>query len=116
MMVGPMTSQASTIMRFERALQKRNIWLAEDAARHLKRPLTLEEALRLLLLYRNQPAKYERAAARWIARYAAESPQATLADVELAAGLLRGVLQEHDWEAVAALEAFATANGWRLAA
>ena len=36
--------------------------------------------------------------------------------VELAAGLLRGVLQEHDREAIAALEAFASANGWRVAA
>lgn len=32
------------------------------------------------------------------------------------AGLLRGVLQEHDREAMAALIAFADANGWRLAA
>ena len=30
----------------------------------MKRPLTLEEALRLLHLYRDQPAKYERAALR----------------------------------------------------
>ena len=112
----PVSSQASTYTRFQRALAKGNVWLAEDAARDLSRPLSLEESLRLLLLYRDQPAKHERAAARWIARYAAESPRATLADVELAAGLLLGVVQEHDREAMAALSAFADAKGWRLAA
>ena len=39
------------------------------------------------------------------------APRATLTDGELVAGLLRGVLQEHDREAVAALEAFATRTG-----
>jgi hypothetical protein len=116
MMPSPMSSQASTYMRFQRALAKGNVWLAEDSARDLERRLSLEDALRLLLLYRDQPAKYERGAARWIVRYAAESPRATLTDVELVTGLLRGVLQEHDREAIAALTAFADAHGWRLAA
>jgi hypothetical protein len=62
------------------------------------------------------PRSTSAARARWIARYAAESPRATLTDVELVAGLLRGVLQEHDREAMAALTAIADANGWRLAA
>ena len=44
------------------------------------------------------------------------APRATLTDGELVAGLLRGVLQEHDREAMAALTAFADANGWQLAA
>ena len=37
-------------------------------------------------------------------------------DVELVTGPLRGVLQAHDREAMAALTAFAEASGWRLAA
>jgi hypothetical protein len=52
-------------MRFQRALAKGHLWLAEDAA------------LRLLLHYRDEPAKYERTAARWISRYAAEAPRVT---------------------------------------
>jgi hypothetical protein len=39
----------------------------------------------------------------------------THADVELAAGLRHGVLQERDRESMAALVAFAGANGWRVA-
>jgi hypothetical protein len=91
-------------------------FVAEHAARDLTRPLNLEDALPLLLLYRDQPAKYERAAARWIARYAAEAPRVTLTDLELVTGPLRGVLQEHDREEMVALTAFADANGWRLVA
>ena len=44
------------------------------------------------------------------------APRATLTDGELVAGLLRGVLQEHDREEMVALTAFADANGWRLVA
>jgi hypothetical protein len=73
--------------------------------------------LRLTLLYRRKPELYERAAARWIARYAVEAHRVTLADIELVTGLLRGVSGPGpSRDAAAALEAFAAANGWRLAA
>lgn len=42
MIQSPVSSQASTIMRFQRALAKGNVWLAEDSARTMTRPLTLE--------------------------------------------------------------------------
>lgn len=110
-----MTSQGSPHARLQRALRTGNLWIAESAARDMQ-TISLEDALRLTLLYRRKPELYERAAARWIARYAAESHRVTLSDVELVTGLLRGVLQEHDREAVAALIAFADAHGWQLAA
>ncbi len=103
-------------MRFQRAVRKGNVWLAEESARDLERPLSLKDALRLLMLYRKQPEKYEKAAARWIARYAAEAPLVTLTDVELVTGLL-------PWRPASArpggdgcADRVADANGWRLAA
>jgi hypothetical protein len=88
-----MTSQGSAYSRFQRALRTGNLWIAETAARDLQ-TVSLEDALRLTLLYRQKPELYERAAAKWVARYIAETHQATLADVELVTGLLRGVATE----------------------
>ena len=46
---------------------------AEAAARQLGQ-LSLEHALRLMLLYaEKEPAKYERAALRWLSRYVTEA-------------------------------------------
>jgi len=93
-----------------------NLWIAESAARDVQ-TINLEGAFHLTLPYRRRPDLYECAAARWIARYAAEAHRVTLADIELATGLLRGVARERPGrDAQAALEAFATACGWRLAA
>jgi hypothetical protein len=63
------TAEASPRARFRRAIERRNLWGAEDAARDLPK-LTLEEALQLVELYgeRGSP-KYERAALRWLERY-----------------------------------------------
>jgi hypothetical protein len=63
------TGEGSARARFKRAIERRNLWGAEDAARELPR-LTLEEALQLVHLYgeRDSP-KYERAALRWLERY-----------------------------------------------
>jgi hypothetical protein len=44
----------------------------------------LADALELCLLYRAEPARYERAA-RWIAQLIAERPDIRLAEIELAA-------------------------------
>jgi hypothetical protein len=55
--------------RFRRAIERRALWLAEDAARELPK-LPLEDALQLVHLYaeRGSP-KYEKAALRWLGRY-----------------------------------------------
>ena len=57
---------------FRRAIERRALWMAEDAARELPN-LPLEDALQLVHLYaeRDSP-KYERAALRWLERYLVE--------------------------------------------
>jgi hypothetical protein len=67
-----LTAQPNAHVRFTRAIERRALWLAEDAARELP-ALSLEDALQLVHLYaeRNSP-KYEKAALRWLGRYLAE--------------------------------------------
>ena len=67
-----MTAEGHAYARFQRAIQRRALWAAEDAAREIPE-LPLEDALRLVHLYaeRGSP-KYERAALRWLERYLAE--------------------------------------------
>jgi hypothetical protein len=66
------TADAQALVRFRRAIERRALWMAEDAARELP-TLPLEEALQLVRLYaeRDSP-KYEKAALRWLARYLSE--------------------------------------------
>jgi hypothetical protein len=63
------TSEPHAHARFRRAIERRALWLAEDAARELPK-LPLEDALQLVHLYaeRGSP-KYEKAALRWLGRY-----------------------------------------------
>ena len=86
-----MTSQGHPHARFRRALSTGNPRLAEAAARDLHH-VSLADALELCLLYRGEPERYERAAARWIARLIAERPGVRLAEVELAAAGFREAL------------------------
>jgi hypothetical protein len=85
------TSQGHPHARFRRALSTGNPKLAEAAARELQQ-ISLADALDLCLLYRHDHERYERAAARWIARLIAERPGIHLAEVELAAGGFREAL------------------------
>ena len=67
-----MTAQPSAHVRFRRAIERRALWLAEDAARELP-SLSLEDALELVHLYSEKESpKYEKAALRWLGRYLAE--------------------------------------------
>ena len=68
-----MTAQPHAHVRFRRAIERRALWLAEDAARELPN-LPLEDLLQLVHLYavRGSP-KYEKAALRWLERYLVES-------------------------------------------
>ncbi len=74
-------------MRFRRAVERRALWLAEDAARELPN-LALEDALQLVRLYaeRNSP-KYERAALRWLERYLTEHSPTLQRFAEMTASL-----------------------------
>jgi hypothetical protein len=67
-----LTARPHAHVRLQRAIERRALWLAEDAARELPN-LPLEDALKLVHLYaeRGSP-KYERAALRWLERYQTE--------------------------------------------
>jgi hypothetical protein len=61
--------------------------------------LSLAEALDLTLLMRAEPDRYERAAARWVARLIEERPGIPLAEIEFAAGAFREALHHERGEA-----------------
>lgn len=83
------TAEAHAHVRFRRAIERRALWAAEDAARELPN-LPLEDALQLVHLYaeRDSP-KYERAALRWLERYLAEGSPRLRHFAELTANLAR---------------------------
>lgn len=82
-----MTAQPGPHVRFRRAIERRALWMAEDAARELPY-LPLEDALQLVHLYaeRGSP-KYEKAALRWLQRYLAEGSPRLRQFAEITAGL-----------------------------
>jgi hypothetical protein len=84
-----MTAQPHAQVRFRRAIERRALWLAEDAARELP-TLPLEDALQLVHLYaeRGSP-KYERAALRWLERYLTEHSPRLSHFAEITADLAR---------------------------
>jgi hypothetical protein len=66
------TSQGSAYARLRRALLTQNLHLIDAAARDLPQ-VPLEDALRILVVMASKrDPRYERAAARWAARVAAE--------------------------------------------
>jgi len=84
-------SQPHPNARFRRAIERRALWLAEDAARELPN-LPLEDALQLVHLYfeRGSP-KAERAAMRWLGRYLVESEPSLVQFARVAGALARRV-------------------------
>jgi hypothetical protein len=97
------TSQGHAYAQFQRALRTGNAFLAMEAARELKH-VPLEDALGLCLLVRADSGRYQRAAARWLARYYAEVQGVTLTDIRELAELL-GALPVHGEQAGADLAA-----------
>lgn len=83
------TAEGHPYSRFRRALERRALWAAEDAARELPE-MSLEDALALVHLYaeRRSP-KYERAALRWLERYLAEATPGLRNVAEIASALSR---------------------------
>jgi hypothetical protein len=72
-----LTSQGNAYAQFQRAVKRGNPILALDAARELNH-VTLEDALSLCLVMRQDTRRYQRAGARWLARYHAEVEAVTL--------------------------------------
>jgi hypothetical protein len=83
------TGQPHAHVRFRRAIERRALWLAEDAARELPN-LALEDALQLVHLYfeRGSP-KAERAAMRWLQRYLTESEPSLVQFARVAGALAK---------------------------
>ena len=83
---GPFTAQGHPRTRFRKAIEGRWVFHAEVAARECGN-LTLAEALELVCLYAEaEPAKFEKAALRWHARFVTEcAPSLLSAQIALAA-------------------------------
>jgi hypothetical protein len=83
-----MTSEGSPYQRFRRALETGNAMLVLAAARELPR-VALDDALRICLVLRGgDPDRYERAAVRWLGRFALEARGVTIDDLREAADAL----------------------------
>jgi hypothetical protein len=84
-----MTAEAHAHVRFRRAIERRALWAAEDAARELPN-VPLEDALQLVKLYaeRGSP-KYEKAALRWLERYLTEGSPRLQHFAEITASLAK---------------------------
>ncbi len=86
-----MTSDGSAYTRFQRALLTRNLTLVIAAAAELPR-VELRDALEVCLLLRDsEPSRYERAAVRWVGRFALEAADVSLEAVERAIAALNAL-------------------------
>lgn len=84
-----MTSDGSPYTRFKRALGTGNLNLVRAAAAELPR-VSLADALEVCLLLRDQDqGRFEKAAVRWLGRFALEARGVTISALEAAAGALR---------------------------
>jgi hypothetical protein len=83
-----MTSDGNPYARFRRALETGNAALVTAAALELPR-IALDDALRICLVLRSEDAaRYERAAVRWLGRFALEARNVTIRDLRAAAEAL----------------------------
>lgn len=77
-----MASLGSPYARFNRALATGNLMLIRAAAAELPH-ISLEDATRVCVILRDrEPARFEAAAVRWIARFCVERVDVTLEDVD----------------------------------
>jgi hypothetical protein len=110
-----LTSPGHRYAQFQRALKTGNAHLALAAAAEL-RHVDLADALSLTLLIRDSdPLRYERAAVRWLSRYAAEDRELRLAEARELVDMLAAV-GRHDQVARLRLERFLRARGYPDAA
>jgi hypothetical protein len=105
-----MTSDGSPYQRFRRALESGNEALVTTTALELPR-VALDDALRICLVLRGgDPERYERAAVRWLGRFALEARNATIDDLRIAADAL-DALPERATEAMERLQHLCLARG-----
>jgi hypothetical protein len=111
-MCSQMTSDGSPYTRFRRALETGNETLVFAAARELPR-IKLDDALRICLLLRDgDPDRYERAAVRWLGRFALEARAVTIDALRQAADALEA-LPERAGDAMERLQGLCAEHGLR---
>jgi hypothetical protein len=104
------TSEGSPYARFRRALETGNELLVLGAARELPQ-IGLDDALRICLVLRDgDPVRFERAAVRWLGRFALEARAATIADLRAAAAAMES-LPTQTAEAMEQLQQLCLARG-----
>jgi hypothetical protein len=104
------TSHGNPYARFRRALERGNEAVVLAAARELPQ-IALDDALRICLVLRGgDPVRYERAAVRWLGRFALEARGVTIEDLRTAAEAL-DVLPERAAEAMERLQQLCLARG-----
>ncbi len=109
------TSQGSAYGRFQRALRTGRLPQIHAAALELPH-VELIDALRIVLLMRAaDDERYDRAATRWLARFALERPSARLEDLQLALHALEA-LPYNERAARATLGRLCEAHGLRRVA
>jgi hypothetical protein len=105
-----MTSDGNPYTRFRRALATGSEAVVLAAARELPQ-IALDDALRICLVLRGgNPDRYERAAVRWLGRFALEARGATIDDLRLAADAL-DALPERASEAMERLQQLCVDRG-----
>ena len=105
-----MTSDGNPFSRFRRALETGNPALVTAAALELPR-IALDDALRICLVLRGEDAaRYERAAVRWLGRFALEAQGVTIDDLRRAADALDS-LPGQPVEAMERLQRLCLAHG-----
>ncbi len=104
------TSDGNPYARFRRALETGNEALVTAAALELPR-IALDDALRICLVLRGgDPGRYERAAVRWLGRFALEARNVSIDDLRQAANAL-DALPDRAAEAMERLQRLCLARG-----
>ncbi len=104
------TSDGNPYTRFRRALETGNEALVTATALELPR-VALDDALRICLVLRGgDAARYERAAVRWLGRFALEARDVTIDDLRMAADAL-DALPDQAAEAMECLQQLCLTRG-----
>jgi hypothetical protein len=96
------------------ALDRRDLdWIRRNAEELA--PINLGDALRICLIVRDrEPDRYEKAAVRWLGRFALEAPRATVEELRLAAEALEWLPEDAEGgtEQLASLARRHSLSGW----
>jgi hypothetical protein len=95
---------------FRDALASGDLDRVMQIARNLGQSVRLEDALRVCLLVRDEPDRFQRAAVRWLGRFALEGRAIAIADLQEAADAL-DAMPGHPAAAMERLAALCIAHG-----